>query len=76
MGPTRRIVSYPISVGIHSLRPQGIRLYQTKKQRARSMPGVAFMTIPRTVAHRLWLAYFLLFHLITLPVQFRVRETK
>ena len=34
------------------------------------------MTIPRTVAHRLWLAYFLLFHLITLPVQFRVRETQ
>ncbi len=35
MGPTRRIVSYPISVGIHSLRPQGIRLYQTKKTKGK-----------------------------------------
>src|SRR2546423_15463476 len=48
----------------------------TKIKKAKFMPVAAFMTLLRTVAHWLWLAYFLLLHLESLPVQFRVRETK
>src|SRR5207248_985091 len=40
------------------------------------MPVIARMTLPKTVTHRLRLAYFLLLHSTTLPVQFRERDER